>query len=368
MHVVVYTDSAGVGGAEISLGHLVTTTSADTKITIVGVNSAVLEAIAKGRPQARQILLPATGINAVWKHIQTFHQLNPDIVHINLCTPWAGAIALFAALTLPKARVVRVDQLPLRTTDLVIWLRTRLLSLRVDAHVAVGQACGRHMEDFYALGRGTVLSIPNGVPDVEHPPTVTPTPLSDKTLHVGSIGRLDPMKGHDTLLQAIARVEHTKLTILGEGAYRSQLEQLAEELGIGDRVAMPGWIDNPRLYLTSFDVIAQPSRSEGFPLSIVEAMLASRPVVATKVGSVAEAITDRQTGFLVDKDDVEALTTALCKLRDNPDLRLELGQQARAIAASQFTVEYMTAQYEELWQKLVQRPRNPRLWVSRPRD
>jgi len=367
MHVVVYTDSAGVGGAEISLGHLIATASSAIEITVVGVSSTVVAAIASGRPQARRMVLPGTGVSAFWTHRRTFQHLRPDLVHVNLCTPWAGAVGLSAALSLPQARVVRVDQLPLRTTDLLTWLRTRMLCLRVDAHVAVGQACGRHLEDFYALGRGTVRSIPNGVPDLE--PLGNSTPISrGEALQIGSIGRLDPMKGHDLLLRAIARVDRTQLTIVGEGAYRSQLEQLAAELGLGDRVQMPGWIDRPRHHLPTFDVIAQPSRSEGYPLAIVEAMLAARPVIATRVGSVPEAITDGKTGLLINKDDVEGLAQALRLLRDQPDLRLRLGQQARAIAAKHFTAEQMTAQYEDLWYRVLTHPRQPRLRVARPPD
>lgn len=379
MHVLAYTDSAGIGGAEISLGHLVATASPDIHFTVVGMHSAVVDAIAQRRTKTPQYVLPAQGLPALRSHLKTFHSLQPDIVHLNLCTPWAGAIGLFAALSMPKARVVRVDQLPLRTTDLITWLRTRSLSLRVDAHVAVGQACGRIMEDFYALGRRTVQSIPNGVPDLgPSDPVYSPTTPqaieggfkveTERWFHIGSVGRLDPMKGHDVLLRAIAQVEGTKLVIVGDGAYRSELEQLAATLGVADRLLLPGWVDQPRHYLPTFDVVVQPSRSEGFPLTIVEAMLAARPVIATRVGSVAEAITHEQTGLLIDKDDVDGLVTALCYLRDRPHLRQQLGQQARAIALDRFTVQAMTTQYEELWRSLLTTPRKPRFRIPQPKE
>ncbi|HEY9763043.1 MAG TPA: glycosyltransferase [Trichocoleus sp.] len=375
MHVIAYTDSAGVGGAEISLSHLVRTASPEIQITVVGVSDEVVNAIAQTstdqgttqRFNLSKIVLPATGIHSVWAHLKTFHRLRPDIIHLNLCTPWAGSIGLFAALTVPQARVLRVDQLPLRTTDLLTWLRVRMLSLRLDAHVAVGEASSRRMEDFYALGRNTVLSIPNGVPD-EDLPEVLPLPRQDGWLRVGCVGRLDPMKGHDVLLKALAQVDHTHLTILGEGAFRPQLEQLARDLGIQDRVKLPGWVENPRPYLSTFDVIAQPSRSEGFPLTVVEAMLAARPIIATRVGSVAEAISDGETGLLIEKDDVAGLAAALKRLQENAALREQLGQQARAIASSHFTVTHMTHQYETLWQTLLNQSRKPRFWVQRPRD
>ncbi|MBD0266708.1 MAG: glycosyltransferase [Cyanobacteria bacterium Co-bin8] len=367
MRVVVYTDAAGVGGAEISLSHLVKAVAAETELIVVGVSQAVVEAVAAGRPQTATVVLPGAGLPSLLAHFSTFHRLRPDLIHFNLCTPWAGMVGLLAALSVPQARVVRVDQLPLRTTDFWTWLRVRLLSLRVDTHVAVGIASSRRMEDFYALGRNTVVSIPNGVPDEPCPETVSLAP-ADGWLQVGSIGRLDPMKGHDVLLQALAQLERTRLVILGEGAFRPQLEQLAAELGIQERVKLLGWVEQPRPYLSTFDVIAQPSRSEGFPLTVVEAMLASRPVIATRVGSVAEAIAHGQTGLLIEKDDVEGLAAALRQLRDDPTLRAQLGQRARAIASAQFTVTHMTHQYEALWQKLLTQPQKSRLWIPRPRD
>ena len=272
-----------------------------------------------------------------------------------------------AALTLPNARVVRVDQLPLRTTDAIDLWRTRALSLRVDAHVAVGQASAKQMEDFYALGRQTVLSVPNGVPDrmIDAIPFI---PRKNGQLVVGSVGRLDAMKGHDVLLRAIAQIDQVRVLILGEGEQRQTLEQLALDLGICDRVDLLGWVDDPRAYLPAFDIVALPSRSEGFPLAIVEAMLAARPVVATRVGSVAEAVIENETGFLVEKDDVQGLALALHRLVNNPALRDRFGRRGREVAIAHYTAEQMTKRYEQIWRTVLAVPQSPRLRVPRPRD
>jgi len=337
LQVVIYTDSTGIGGAEISLAHLVATASSEIDLTIVGVSESVVNTIAKGRPHSNQIVLP----EKLFSHFTTFRNLQPDIVHVNLCTPWACSLGLIAALSLPNTRVVRVDQLPLRTTDAIELWRTRFLSLRVDAHVAVGEASARRMEDFYALSRNGVISVPNGVPDLGENPLPT-----QETMTIGSIGRLDAMKAHDILIRAIAQVEQVRVIILGEGDQRQSLEQLAAELGVSDRVELHGWVENPRDHLAEFDVVAMPSRSEGFPLAMVEAMLAGRPVIATRVGSMPEAIIDGETGLLIEKNDVNGLAIALRRLRDDPPLRTALGQRARKMALDQFTVDVMTAQYE----------------------
>jgi len=369
MQVVIYTDSVGIGGAEISLSHLVANVSNQIEVTVMGTSELVVEAIARQRPHTGKLVLPDKPIRSLLAHLTTLLQLRPDVVHINLCTPWAGATGLAAALIIPGVRVVRVDQLPLRTTDLLTWWRTRVLALRVDAHVAVGAASARLIEDFYALGRNSVLSIPNCVPDLAEEPQPSTFQIQPKEkVTIGSIGRLDAMKGHDVLLRAIASVDGVQLVILGEGDERANLEQLAMELGISDRVNLIGWVEHPRAYLPKFDLVAQPSRSEGFPLAIVEAMLAARPVVATRVGSVAEAVIDDETGFLVNKNDVVGLASALRQLRDDAQLRWRFGQRGREIAKANFTVKQMSDRYELLWRELLARPQAPRLFVPRPKD
>ncbi len=361
--IVVYTDAAGLGGAEISLGHLIATAAPDWDITVVGVAASVVKTIAAFRPQSASIVLPP---RSLYRHWLCLRQMAPRLIHFNCCTPWANRLGLLAGLLQPNVRLVRVDQLPLRTTDLFVLGQTRALCLRVDAHVAVGQASARRMEDFYALGRNSVLSIPNGVPD-QMPADSAPQPAG-QSLTVGSIGRLDAMKGHDLLLRAIAQVEGLRLVILGEGGQRPVLEQLAQELQITDRVFLKGWVDQPRHFLPSFDLVALPSRSEGFPLVMVEAMLAARPIIATRVGSVPEAIISGETGLLIEKDDLAGLVEALKQLRDRPDLRQHLGQTARRLAQRHWTVESMTSQYEQLWHQLLTTPAKSRLKVSRPRD
>jgi glycosyltransferase involved in cell wall biosynthesis len=220
------------------------------------------------------------------------------------------------------------------------------------------------MEDWYALGRGSAESVPNCVPDVALPP---PPPRRDGRLVIGSVGRLDAMKAHDVLLRALARLDGARLVVVGEGAGRPGLEKLAAELGVADRVELPGWADAPAEELVGFDVFCLPSRSEGFPLSVVEAMLAGLPVVATRVGSVAELVADGRTGLVVERDDVDGLTAALARLRDDAGLRARLGAAGRERARARYTVEHMARAYERLWARVVATPRTPRLRPPAPR-
>lgn len=356
MRLCAYTDAPGLGGAEISLGNLLAALDPGIDVTLLTVREEIAAALAP--PGARVEVAP------VWRHPAALARLRPDVLHANLCVPWACATGLAAGLALPRARVVAVEQLPLRTVSLPVLLRTRALALRLDAHVAVGEASARRVEDFYALGRGSLRAIPNFVPDVALPP---PPPRPPGAPYViGSVGRLDPVKGYDLLLRALAALPDAHLVVLGEGAARPALAALAADLGVADRVELAGWHARPRLRLPELDVFCLPSRSEGFPLSVVEAMLAGLPVVATRVGSVAEAVADGRTGLLVDPGDVAGLTAALGRLRD-AGLRARLGAAGRELARASFTVDRMARAYQDLYAELLSSPRRSRLRVAPPR-
>lgn len=347
MHVIAYTDARAVGGAEISLAHLVAGSSVE--VTVVGCAAGVVARVAQGRPAH---VLPTRA------HPRLLARLRPDVVHANLCSPWACATGLAAALALPRARVLAVEQLPLRTTSLPVWLRTRALALRLDAHVAVGEASARRVEDYFALGRWSVRSVGNCVPDLG-PLAVRP----HEGYVVGAVGRLDAVKDHALLLRAAARVG-ARVVIVGEGGQRAALRRLAAELGV--ELALPGWVDRPWDLLREADVIAQPSRTEGWPLTLVEAALVGRPVVGTRVGSVAEVVRDGETGVLVPARDEDALVAALVALRDDHARRQRMGSRARTSALASMTAERMVAAYQSLWSELVTAPRAPRVRAAPP--
>ena len=261
---------------------------------MVGAHRGVVDRLLHDRPD-----LEAAGQVVVEPHpvrraaaVARLARAARTVVHLNLCTPWACAPETAAALAVPGARVVAVQQLPLRTASLPRLLRTRALLVRLDAHVAVGTASCRRVEDFYALGRGSTTGVPNLVPD--RPDAVRPQHPDDaappRPLRVVSLARLDAVKGVDVLVDALAATADVEVTVLGDGADRDALRRRAARAGVADRLHLPGWRDDARASLPDFDVFTLASRSEGYPLSVVEAMLARLPVVATDVGSTAEAL------------------------------------------------------------------------------
>jgi len=168
-----------------------------------------------------------------------------------------------------------------------------------------------------------------------------------------SVGRLQARKRHDLVLRALARVPEVRLVLVGEGEERTRLERLAERLGIRGRVAFAGWVGDARTELRGADVFVLASDLEGLPLSVLEAMLARLPVVATDVGSVREAVVDGETGIVVPAGDLDAVIAAIGRLAADRALRERLGAAGRVRVRERFVAEKMAAGFERLYRELV---------------
>jgi glycosyltransferase involved in cell wall biosynthesis len=191
------------------------------------------------------------------------------------------------------------------------------------------------------LDRNSVRTVHNGVPEQVD----TPGPALRDGPVIGSLGRLDEQKGFDVLIRALAELPTARAVIVGEGPERGALEALAREVGVAERLELVGWRDDARAWLGSFDVFVLPSRLEGFPLAVVEAMLAGTPVVATDVASVSEAVLHGRTGLLVRPDDPAALAAAIGELLGDHDRGRALAGAARERAHERFTSAQMVRSY-----------------------
>lgn len=352
MRLVAYTDNVERGGADVSMSHLLASLERGIDVTVIGVSRDIVEWVAARRPGAATRVLRRPRSGHDWRslraHVNALREARPDIVHANLSSPWSCQYAIVAAGLLRRPRVVAVYQLPRSPRNRRQLEMKRLSARAVDRHVGVGERTSREIEELLGLTADSVATIHNGVPDVPFKPAPRPTsrPL------VGAIGRLEPQKGYDVLIHALAQVPDATLVLVGEGGERSALEQLAVRLGIADRVRWLGWSDDARSYLGTFDVFAFPSRFEGFPLAVLEALLARRAVVASDVGSTAEAVRDGETGLLVPPEDSAALACAIRKLLAEAELRQRLGEQGRQLVLDRFTAGHMTRRFESLYEEL----------------
>jgi len=164
-----------------------------------------------------------------------------------------------------------------------------------------------------------------------------------------AVGNLYPVKDHASLLRAAATLPGVHVAIAGRGEEEAKLRALAAELGLAPRLHLLGLRDDVARLHGAADVFVQPSRSEGLPLAILEAMGAGLPVVATRVGGVHEAVLDGETGRLVPPGDPDALAAALRPLLEAPALRAALGRAGAERAERAFSLGAMTDAYRALY-------------------
>ncbi len=170
-----------------------------------------------------------------------------------------------------------------------------------------------------------------------------------------AVGRLNAEKGQALLLRAapvvLSGCPSTVFAFAGDGPLREELEQQAAQLGIAGQVRFLGVRQDVPALLAAADLFVLPSRSEGMPNALLEAMAAGLPVVSFDVGGVSEALTYGESGLLVPPEDVGGLASAmLALLRDEPE-RLRLGAAARERIRTRHTLENMCAQYERLFEQ-----------------
>jgi len=223
--------------------------------------------------------------------------------------------------------------------------------------VAVSGGVAAYAAREFRIPPDRLTTIPNGV-DLDHFRPVR----RDRNVAppvIGCTARLHAKSDHATLLRAFARVSvrwpEARLLLLGRGPEEPRLRALAAALGISARVRFEGEQPDVAPYLSQMDVYVQPSVAEGMPNSVLEAMAAGLPVVATAVGGTPEVVLDGQTGLLVAPGDPSALADALLSLLADRRLAERFGRASRARVETHFGEGLMIRQMEALLDRLVER-------------
>jgi glycosyltransferase involved in cell wall biosynthesis len=162
---------------------------------------------------------------------------------------------------------------------------------------------------------------------------------------VGFVGRLDPKKGVEDLIEAVTelirRGNRLKLRIVGTGWYREKLEPLVASAGMGEHITFLGHRSDVMIVARDFDIFVLPSLSEGLPISIIEMMATGLPIVATNVGGIPEQVEDGVNGFLIAPRDPLALAHAIGRLYAEPALRLAFARSGQTRARALFDARTM---------------------------
>lgn len=290
--------------------------------------------------------------------------IRPDVVHTHrykenlvgwIATRASGGARLVSTvhgLPEPPARGVR--------TRLVHRLRTRvdfgLLDRAFTRVVAVSEDVRRQLVAERLCRADKVEVIRNGI---EVPsPRIDPPASEPAGPHIGTVGRLVPVKGFDLFLEVAAglkrRVPSARFTILGDGPIRDALTRRAKDLGLGASFAILPIRPDPTPYYRSLDLYLNTSWHEGLPLSILEAMACGVPVVAPRVGGLPEIIRDGTEGLLVDGRDPGRFVDACSRLIEDRRFAAAVAAEGRRRVASEFSSERMAELYACLYRRLAQ--------------
>ncbi|MBI3127192.1 MAG: glycosyltransferase family 4 protein [Candidatus Tectomicrobia bacterium] len=314
-------------------------------------------------PPLVRAIHPARDAGALWACYRLIRGGRFDLVHTH--TSKAGILGRAAARLAGGCRVVHTPHGHVFygyfgpwKTRLFVWAE-RLMARWTDAIVTLTD---REAEEHLALGvgrPGQFVTIFSGIP-------LPPAPPADRAARrralglpedgplVGSVGRLDPVKGHGLLIRAFARLRDPKarLALAGDGEKRGEYEALARELGISERVHFMGWREDVDDLLGALDLFVFPSLNEGMGRAAVEAMAAGLAVVASRTGGLPEVVRDGETGLLVPPGDAEALASAMERLLARPEERRAMGEAGRRLARD-YGAERMCERLEALYARLL---------------
>jgi glycosyltransferase involved in cell wall biosynthesis len=209
-----------------------------------------------------------------------------------------------------------------------------------DRKLAIASRVGR---------RDQLVTVHNGVPEVRversHPPQIQPVRLV-------MVARLGDPKQQELVIQALQGLPGgVALDLIGEGPREEVLRLVAERHGVSERVRFLGRREDVAMCLAEADIFVLMSRYEAFPLSILEAMRAGLPVVASDVGGVSEAVVEGETGFLIPRGNGSSLQDRLRTLVEQPELRRRMGSAGRARFLAGFTRERMVERTLEVYEQ-----------------
>lgn len=237
---------------------------------------------------------------------------------------------------------IRVERLAARWADKIICVS------EYDRQLALNYKVGSHSK---------LLTIHNGI-SLQDNHTIALRANSD-CVRIIMVARISEPKDHKILLKAISTL-HTKkqysLTLVGDGDLTYTVKKYSQELGLADKVEFLGARKDVAKQLDESDIFVLTSKWEGFPRSILEAMRAGLPVIASDVGGCKEAVTDGETGYLIARGDEKALKQRLEELIDNPCLRMKMGQAGIQRFLDNFTFDIMFKKTFAVYQQVMGKP------------
>jgi len=365
-----FVDSDTFGGSEQSLLHLLGGLDrSQWRPVLLHHPAAGLTPLVEGA-QARGVSIRSvpriTDRNFTWRLAvlgRVLGQERPVVFHAHLNWPLACKFGLLAARLLRVPAIVGTAQLFVEAlVNRSVRVQQRIVAAGVDRYLAVSSHVAKRLSASFGIPERKLRVVYNGIDPAPFEQSRESASASGDSLRpreptVITLARLNPQKGIATLLAAASQVPEARFLIVGDGPERAALEAQARSLDISSRVSFLGHRRDVPALLASADVFVLPSLFEGLPLSVLEAMAAAKPVVASRVGGTDEAVLDGVTGILVPPSDPAALTRAIRSVLADPALGQRLGTAGRARVHRTFSAQGMVRAVESVYDELLARPR-----------
>jgi glycosyltransferase involved in cell wall biosynthesis len=333
-------------------------------------------------------------IVVIWKLLGHLFRIKPDLIHTHKAK--AGATGRLAAYiyrwATPSALWLRPRPCKLvhtfhghifdgyygpARTRLFIWIERMLAWLCTDRIIVISPQQRRDICDRYRIGKPaqfTVIPLGLDLDEIEkHPGTLRRELEADeRDILIGTVGRLCEIKNHALLLEAAAILLRARdpslpcirFVFVGDGELRPALEAQARRLGIESAITFLGFRKDAVAIYSDFDLVALTSTSEGTPLTLIEAMAAGRPVVATEVGGVVDILGERlepngeislwEHGITTTGQSAASFAEALTYLIEHPDRRREMGCRGRLYVRTRLSRERLVRDIESQYDQLLQ--------------
>ncbi len=321
---------------------------------------------------------PIRDLRAMWRLAQLIRRERPAILHTH--TAKAGAVGRIAALLAGGARppivvhtfhghVLRgyfggpvtfafrtLERMLARTTTELIAVSPEVRDDLVALHVAPATK-------FTVVRLGIELGSRVDNDEAQRRETRRQMGLHEDAFVIGWVGRMTAVKRTDAVVDAlrslVERGVEAYALLVGDGPDRDHLERYAHDLGVIRRCLFLGYQEDVARFYDAVDVILLPSINEGTPVTVIEALAASRPAVATRVGGVPDVVRDGVDGFLVDSADGDTLAARLAELAADPELRARMGAAGRERVLERYSVERLVDDVDELYRRLLAERRLP---------
>lgn len=365
-HTVIYfTDSVEFGGAEQALLHILAGLDRQRWQPILFHHpSTQLAPLLEGanRLGVELVAVPCMppgwrGVIEIPHFIRRLRESCPEVFHAQLTWPLSCKYALVGAILARIPVVVATLHLFIELPyGYSMRIQQRLIATGVNRYIAVSRHIAQRWRETFQIPPRKIDVIYNAIPhdpfrSSRHSEVRAALWGAETRSIILTVARLNQQKGHRYLLQAATMIPNALFVFAGDGPERTRLETQAKELGLSDRVIFLGYRRDIADLLDSCDMFVLPSLYEGFPLSILEAMAAGKPVIASAIPGNDEVIFHNQTGFLVPPADPIALADAIQTMLSDPVRAQRLALAGQALVCQDFSVETMVRRITRIYEQ-----------------